>query len=265
MKQTIKALAQKVLPAALYAQLAAMSARRWIEKVERGRGLDVLTQRYVAQCGRTVAGGPFAGMVYSPLADHRHVGARLLGSYEKEIAAAVESLCHIPYREVIDVGCAEGYYAVGLARRIPSARVTAFDTDPWARRACRELAALNHVSDRVDVQGFCSTAALQEELSGERALLILDCEGYETVLLDPDRVPKLEQCDLIVELHDASPTPEHPLLQRLRNTHAVELFPSVPRTAADAIALEHITVNEQLQMMDEMRHAWQGWAVFRSK
>ena len=265
MKQAIKALAQKILPAPVYAQLAAMSARRWIEKVERDRGLDVLTRRYVAQHGRTVAGGPFAGMIYSPLADHRHVGARLLGSYEKEIAPAVESLCQISYHQVIDVGCAEGYYAVGLARRIPNAHVIAFDTDPWARRACRELAKLNGVSDRVTVRGFCSTAALQAQLRGERTLLVLDCEGYETVLLNPDQIPQLRQCDLIVELHDAPPASGHPLVERLRDTHTVELFPGIPRTAADTIALEHITVNEQLQMMDEMRQAWQGWAVFRSK
>lgn len=265
MKKAIKSLAQRILPAPLYAQLTAMSARRFIERVERDRGLDVLTRRYIAAHGRTVQGGPFQGMIYSELADHRHIGARLLGSYEHEIASVVERCCQIPYDQVIDVGCAEGYYAVGFARRIPTARVTAFDTDPWARRACQELARLNHVSDRVNVLGFCSTASLENVIAGGRVLLVLDCEGYEQVLLDPEAVPKFARCDLIVELHDAPPALEHPLVRRFRATHEVELIHSMPRTASDARPLDGISISEQLLMMDEMRHAWQGWAVFGRK
>ena len=265
MKKALKTIAQKILPAAWYTQLIAVSARRFIEQVERERGLDVLTQRYVAACGRTVAGGPFAGMVYSPLADRRHVGARLLGTYEQEIAPAVERCCQMPYRRVIDVGCAEGYYAVGFARRLPGARVTAFDTDPWARRACTELAALNHVSDRVEVRGFCSPEGLQELLGEGRTLLVLDCEGFEAALLNPAVVAKLGACDLIVELHDAPPTSDHPLVRRLQPSHAIELIPCVPRSAHDTRPLPQFSEEEQLRMMDEMRHTWQGWAICRAQ
>lgn len=265
MKKAIKSLAQKILPAPLYAQVTAMSARRFIQRVERDRGLDVLTKRYIAARGRTVQGGPFQGMIYSELADHRHIGARLLGCYEREIASVVERCCRIPYDQVIDVGCAEGYYAVGFARRISSARITAFDTDPWARRACAELAALNDVADRLSVQGFCSPGVLQRAIGDGRALVVLDCEGYEAILLDLDAVPKLARCDLLVELHDAPPTSDHALVRRFRSSHEVELIPSVARRLDDIAPVEEISPNEQLQMMDEMRQAWQGWAVFRAR
>src|SRR3954453_23098811 len=120
MKHAIKRLVQAVLPDPLYASLTAPSARRFIEKVEREKGLDALTRRYVAAHGRTVAGGPFQGMAYTPLSDHRHVGARLLGCYEREIAPAIEEFCQTACEQVLDVACAEGYYAFGFARRIPS-------------------------------------------------------------------------------------------------------------------------------------------------
>ncbi len=265
MKKIIKSFAQSLLPAPLYSRLTAVSARRFIERVERERGLDLLTQRYIAACGREVRGGPFQGMIYSALADHRHIGARLLGCYEQEIAAAVEDLCHQPYEQVIDVGCAEGYYAVGFARRIEQARVIAFDTDSWARRACQELARLNRVEDRVSVRGFCSPAKLQKVLGKGPALVVLDCEGYEARLLDLEAVPQLAQCDILVELHDAPPTPDHPLVQRFRATHRIDLFPSVPRTVADGPRLDQFSAEEKLRMIDEMRHSWQGWATFRRK
>jgi HrpA-like RNA helicase len=94
---------------------------------------------------------------------------------------------------------------------------------------------------------------------------MLDCEGYEAKLLDPTLVPKLRACDLIVELHDQAPTPEHPLVRRFRETHDMELIPAAPRTLDDAPHLEDFSAAEQLQLMDEMRHAWQGWAIFRHR
>ena len=55
------------------------------------------------------------------------------------------------YPVVVNIGCAEGYYAVGMAGRMPDTRVDAFDIDPAAQRACGELAARRGVADRVRV------------------------------------------------------------------------------------------------------------------
>jgi methylase of polypeptide subunit release factors len=52
---------------------------------------------------------------------------------------------------VIDIGAAEGYYAIGFARRLPAARVIASDLDPVARLLCWLLARRNGVGDRVSV------------------------------------------------------------------------------------------------------------------
>jgi len=265
MKKILKSLLQATLPAPAFAQLAAVSARRWSQKVERAKGLDKLNLTYIASYGRTVLQGPFRGMKYGSAADGRQVSARLVGCYEQELAAIVERCCLTPYNRIIDVGSAEGYYAVGFAFRIPEAKIVAFDTDPWARRACREIAAANHVSDRVQIKGYCSPERLKKNIGEEKCLILSDCEGYENVLLDPGLIPELARCDMIVEIHDAPPSLDHPLVARFQNSHRIELVQSKPRTGDEAENITGFSPIERRQLLDELRHPWQGWAVFLAK
>ena len=76
-----------------------------------------------------VLAGPFAGMRYETEAVHSMHVPRLLGTYERELHASLERAPGMPYLRVINIGCGEGYYAVGLAMRLPGAHVHAFDSE----------------------------------------------------------------------------------------------------------------------------------------
>ena len=102
---------------------------------------------------------------------------------------------------MLNIGCAEGYYAVGLARAMPRARSLAFDTNPKAQAACKQLAAKNGVSDRVTVGGLFSPSDFADYVD-ESTLVFCDIEGAELELLDPALAPALESLDLIVESHE---------------------------------------------------------------
>jgi len=147
--------------------------------------------------------GPFAGMRYPrPFATGSALFPKLLGSYERELHAVLEQICATAYKEIIDVGCAEGYYAVGLARRIPGARVQAYDINPEATRFCEEMAALNGVGDRVTTGAFCSPETLLALPLLGRTLVIADCEGYEKELFTDEVVAHLADHDVLIEVHD---------------------------------------------------------------
>ncbi|MBC8117660.1 MAG: class I SAM-dependent methyltransferase [Candidatus Saccharimonas sp.] len=147
--------------------------------------------------------GPFAGLKYPALAS---IGSalypKLLGSYESEIHPWIQEVCDAGYSEIIDVGCAEGYYAVGLARRIPQARVYAYDTDEGARQLCAHCATANHVTDRLSVRA----AFTADELPGipirQRGLIICDCEGGETQIFTEQTRHQFANWDLLIETHD---------------------------------------------------------------
>jgi hypothetical protein len=104
---------------------------------------------------------------------------------------------------VINVGCAEGYYAIGLARLLPAAEIFAFDVDEKAQAICRLNSEANGTGERVTVAGACKPSNL-EELARRpgRKLLVIDCEGCELSLLNPALAPGLAECDIIVECHD---------------------------------------------------------------
>jgi len=82
-------------------------------------------------------------MRYVPEAVGSSFLPKLVGSYEAELHGVIEELIGRDYRTIIDIGSAEGYYVVGLARRCPAARIYAFDMDRLGRLRCANMAHLS--------------------------------------------------------------------------------------------------------------------------
>ena len=151
----------------------------------------------------TVRSGPFKGMKYPGAeAAGSALIPKLLGSYESELHPMLERLITKGYDDVIDVGCAEGYYAIGMAMRLPKARIHAYDTSATARALCMAMAKLNGVTDRVSVQTTCTAETLISFPKPGRTLVIVDCEAYEKVLFTPAVRDALKACDVLIEMHD---------------------------------------------------------------
>lgn len=183
------------------------------------------------RCGDTVQRGPFEGMAY-PIR-HRHGGSKCLGTYERELHPMVERIIARGYETILNIGCGEGYYAVGLARRMPSATVVAVDYNPAALAACRRLAIANGIhGDRI-LYRLEATHELLAELGGSETLVLVDVEGAEFRLLDPTAAPRLLQTDILVELHEhASPGIETVVRARFSHSHVIRSIPSEPRRDA---------------------------------
>ena len=137
-----------------------------------------------------VAQGPFRGMRYVSLSFGSAWLPKLLGTYECELSPAVESICQARCDRILDIGAAEGYYAVGMALRNPGAQLVGFELSRAARSVLRKLARCNGVSGRIKLLGRCTPERLRATLAGAaRPAVICDCEGAEDELLRPDRVP----------------------------------------------------------------------------
>lgn len=152
--------------------------------------------------GLAVRRGPFARMQYP---GHAAVGStlypKLLGSYERELHDTLERIVERPYATLVDVGAAEGYYAVGLALRMPDVAVIAFEAHALGRQTLQEMAALNTVAERVQVLGTATCANLAALRPRAPILVICDCEGGEYELLDPAKIAWLRDADILVEVH----------------------------------------------------------------
>jgi SAM-dependent methyltransferase len=165
--------------------------------------------------------GPFKGMIYDTAASEGGYIPRRLGCYEASLAPVIEQIIARAYPLILDIGCAEGYYAIGLARRMPQTRILARDSDPRARALCADLAAANSVADRIEIGGEIDHEGLGLIGTGP-ALILCDIEGAEDSLLDPVAAPALAHADILVEAHDGMrPGLSARLAERFAATHSI--------------------------------------------
>lgn len=219
------------------------------------------TRIYIHEHGLTVRGGPFEGLKY----DRASIGAvplvpRLTGSYEHELHPVIDQIRSRSYDRILDLGCAEGYYAVGLARLFPGSPVLASDIDAGARRLCRRTSEINRVAT-LTVRDGLTSIEVDAFLADHKALLVCDVEGAEEDLLLPQRDGTFALCDLLVELHDfARPGVCERIVAGFERTHEIAIITAIPPEPANyAAMLRRVPEELWLPALDENRPPGMKW------
>ncbi|MEO5562065.1 MAG: glycosyltransferase family A protein [Chitinophagaceae bacterium] len=182
---------------------------------------------------RTVLNGPFKGLKYPPFDDYEALTAsavipKLVGCYENELKDIIQQVINDSYTEILNIGCAEGYYANGLALKCERPQIYAYDTDSRLREICADMSRLNNVADRVHVSSNCTSDILKDFPFTGKGLIICDCEGYEYLLFQENNISNLRNCDLLIEAHDFINLDISPKLEALfRDTHQFSYIKSV--------------------------------------
>jgi precorrin-6B methylase 2 len=214
-----------------------------------------------------VVNGPFKKLRYpSEESVSSAILPKLLGSYESELHPVLVEFSGNGYNTIVDIGCAEGYYAVGFALMFPDAEVYAFDTNSNARQLCAKMAKLNGVADHIHIGDFCNEEVLRSIPLGDRALIMSDCEGYEGSLFNWQLAEFLVNHDVIIETHDFI---DIELSVKMRDafakTHRIRSIKSVDdiekaHTYIDR-TLEPYCRSERYRILREGRPAIMEWLV----
>jgi hypothetical protein len=195
---------------------------------------------------------------------------KLLGCYERELHPVFETYRAAPLDLVIDIGAAEGYYAVGVLYAGLAQKAIAYEAMPEGARLLGEVARQNRVEHRVTVKGFCRPEDLQAELadSPKRTLVIVDAEGAEDVLLDPARIPALKHAEILVELHDflvAGVTER--IRERFQGTHTITRFDQQTRAIEENLCqtwlVRLLPLRYRLEILCEKRSIPMHWFWLR--
>jgi hypothetical protein len=218
------------------------------------------------QQGTVVMQGPLAGMDFlAESAEGCHI-AKLLGCYEQPLQPFIEQAISNAYPTILNIGCAEGYYAVGMARRMPSTQVLAFDLNPKAQEVCTALAQKNGVSDRIKVGALFRPEDFQN-YRNQKVLVLCDIEGAENDLLNPETAPALKSMDLIVESHECLiPGITKKLIDRFKDSHHLTLVQdNGQRQLQDAPQwLNNLAHLDQLLATWEWRSGATPWLVMKA-
>ena len=223
--------------------------------------IDKVNQQIFDTFGNHVVGGPFKGMYVDQRVAWKdgNIGKKLLGVYESELHPYIYRIINrfrfAVYPNIVNIGSAEGYYAVGLARTIPSSRVRAIDTNQESLDILVENARQNSCLERVTAE-----KSFTPEITD---LIFADCEGCELQLFEKPIIDQLTKCVLLIETHDFMYEHKHvtqPLVQRFSATHNVEVIPPVP-------GKREVTLpdGELVLIIDELRPTEANWIYCEPK
>jgi hypothetical protein len=171
-----------------------------------------------------VLNGPFKGLVYPSInITESTLVPKIVGSYEAQLHPVIEKISKTTYSDILDIGSAEGYYAIGLAKKMTNATVHCFDINENDIRFCKEMADKNNVSN-LTYNNWCDPHTLMNFDFKGRSLIFCDCEGYEIELFTPEVINSLQNVDVLIELHDiANPIISAEILSRFQHSHSFEI------------------------------------------
>ena len=230
-----------------------------------------LSRTIFARLGGVVRYGSFAGLRWldNPRWGRSEQGVMLLGLYEQEVLTnLVDAPAH--YRVFVDVGAADGYYAVGLLHNGKVERSVAFELAPEGQQAIKLLAAENGVADRITVLGaasdrFVEDLAEQGIVSNETMFLI-DIEGAEFRILTEEVFASLKDSLIIVETHaHIYPDPQtqlERLIQNASKTHTVTSWLPGARNPWPIKELDSFAEIDRWILCSEGRFEVQQWLRF---
>ena len=150
--------------------------------------------------------------------------SKLLGLYECELFSDLEKVIATKPDIILNVGCAEGYYGIGLAKRTGSKTIL-FDVNKTAIDIARENARANNVnaimfSNDCTVENYRSFVAAHDT-----PFIFMDCEGAEEDILDLNVIPELTKATIMVESHDCNrPGLTDKLIARFAETHQIKVI-----------------------------------------
>lgn len=262
----------KLLAAPLVWRVVDATIMRFAKGLRRRRNQVRIQQltRALTAAGRVQA-GPFAGLRYARFESAcSTLLPKLLGTYEQELAPALNQVLAQRYDQIIDVGCAEGYYAVGLALRFPGVPVLACDINPVALELCRLNAEANQVSSQLVLRAAITPDELARECQNRRCLIVCDCEGWERDLFSAIDPAVLDRCDLLIETHDFIEPGVHDLLRehftathRITEVHSIDDLQKARTYSSPWVAETDESLREQV--FAEMRPVIMRWLFVTSR
>lgn len=222
---------------------------------------QIVTKKIVEASNWKVLSGPFAGMVWG-----KHgltwsafdLGPQLLGTYEQDLHQVISSEIERKPPQIINLGCADGYYAVGMALACKDSEVWGIDIDAESLKHCLANANLNNIKLNV--------AQLLPDTLRQGAFWLVDVEGAEAEILDPEAKPVLKHCSVLVELHPfLSPGVKELIWDRFRKSHKIVEIRSGARNPNQFPFLEDIPDRLRWSVASEGRSQVMSWLYLNPK
>tara|TARA_X000000950_G_scaffold286932_1_gene397352 strand:- start:2868 stop:3704 length:837 start_codon:yes stop_codon:yes gene_type:complete len=153
--------------------------------------------------------GPFKGMYISSNTQWNNfdIVPKLLGTYERHIQEEIINIINKKNKNsiFIDIGAADGFYAVGVSMQKKIDKTIAFEINSKSKDILILNALRNNVRNKIKIFDKASKNLIFKHLNyKDNFIILIDIEGAEYDLLDKNILEKLSQIrlEIIIELHE---------------------------------------------------------------
>jgi hypothetical protein len=143
---------------------------------------QILESRY----GKEIAYGPFKGMKISDEVwwSKNDRITQMLGTYEEHVFEKLNFFAKQGASRFVDIGAADGYFAIGMAYSKIYSEVLAFEQEPTGQACIRNNSVINQCENVVSVFGEADYSSLKKLLSDDvKTSVLVDIEGAEYQLV----------------------------------------------------------------------------------
>lgn len=214
-----------------------------------------------------VAYGRFSGMTLSNNVwwGRLDFAGKILGTYEKQVIDKLVELSR-PGGLFIDIGSADGFFAVGMLRGGWFSRAVCFEISEKGREVTGENASKNDVFEKITIRGQAASTEIMSEVSqAEDVVILCDIEGAEFALFDDFLLKQLSGKSIVIEVHshlvDGGDQLRDELVKRAKRYFKTEIM---SREAIPVGAFSELSVlsdDERMLAFSEGRGAAGEWLV----
>jgi len=235
------------------------------------RSMKIKTHNIVVKkFGYKIAYGVFKEMKLSsnPWWGYFDTTSKILGEYEKTVCLKIHKILKNNKMPFIDIGAADGFYAVGVARSGLSEKTYAFEISPRGRESIKLNARLNGCIKKLIIKKEANYLSLKKIIDKNKSCLVLiDIEGSEYELLSNKILKLLRHCELIIESHphhvSNGKKMEQELISRSKKFFNSSIIERGPYNPNKFKILADLTDDERLLSLSEGRLKNPKWLYFK--
>ena len=236
------------------------------------RAKNKVLNKIILEHGHQVAYGTFKGMKLSKNTywSKNDIITHILGVYEKHVLKKIIEFSKKGNYPFIDIGAADGYFAIGMAFSEIFNKIYAFEIDERGRKSLNRNIGNNLCKDKVVVDIEANFETLKEIVDKNKsAVILIDIEGSEFDLLDDKLLKLLSNCYIVCELHPALSTNGFEKQNKLiNNVKAFFDFSIIQRESYcpnKFSELNEFTDEERLIAFGEGRENNMNWLILEPK
>lgn len=132
--------------------------------------------------------------------------SKLLGLYEEQVQdLIVNTQRKNNLKNFINIGCAEGYHALGLIKNNFFDKSICYEISEVARNILKENLKKNNIENKVKIRGEANSNQIKKDLENltiEETLFLIDIEGNEFKLFSDNDFNFLKKGFFIIEDHN---------------------------------------------------------------